>query len=74
MRLIFSLGISPLFLMMREFLQMTSPLSLRHIQLSRCHLLMSKDSTGSPHLVILIRIFSRCIMGSRLIWMDDFRA
>jgi hypothetical protein len=62
---------------MREFLQMTSPLSLRHIQLNTCHLLhllISKDSTGGSHMVILIRIFSRCNMDSRLIWIDDFRA
>jgi hypothetical protein len=62
---------------MREFLQMTSPLSLRHIQLNTCHLLhllISKDSTGGSHMVILIRIFSRCGMDSRLIWIDDFRA
>jgi hypothetical protein len=33
---------------------MTSPLNMRHIQFSRCHLLhllISKDSTVSPHLV-----------------------
>jgi hypothetical protein len=77
MRLVFSLGLSPIFLMMREFLQITSALSLRHIQLSRCHhfhLLISKDSTYSPHLLTLILIFSRCSMGSGIIWMDDFRA
>jgi hypothetical protein len=63
--------------MMREFRQMILLLRLRHIQLRKClllHLLSSKDSTGSPHLDILILIFNRCNTGSRPIWMVNSRA
>jgi hypothetical protein len=77
MRLALLPSLSLPFLMMRDFLQMTSLLSLRHNQLSKClllHLISSKDNNGILHLDILIHIFSRCSMGSRHIWMDNFRA
>jgi hypothetical protein len=61
--------------MMRELREMLLLLSLKRILLSKClHLHHSKDSTGSLHLDILTLVFKKCIKGSRLIWVVNFRA
>jgi hypothetical protein len=75
MRLIFSPGLSPPSLMRRE--PMIMLLIPKMTQLSRClllHLLLSMDSSRILVLDILILTSSRCSTGSRLIWMEGFRA
>jgi hypothetical protein len=75
MRLVFLLGPSRLFLMLREFRQMILLLSLKRIQLSKClHIHRNKDSTDNLYLDILILIFNKCSTGSRHIWTVSFRA